>query len=288
MSEINIDETTETGELSEIDIDETTQGGELSSGEIIDDIDPRDIREDTMFKDEELIVREDLITDMTTENEGISPETLEMYNRELEEYIAQHGSSQRERAVAAAIFLATMFPKIPYFWGGGHELSATELIGINPNWGTEGTIQFGGDDKYKKGTKWPYSLDCSGFVSWCMINAGIPLGYCYNTTNFGENHTHHSITEEGIIDNIHVGDLAFRAKGGEHVGIIVDVDRENNTITIAHVSGSGEGMNLTTMNTITGEIVEDSMGRTGDREDKYYFEEIILWDYDDEQENVHY
>ena len=109
-----------------------------------------------MFEDEELTVRDDLITDMTTEDEGISPEILEMYNKELEEYIAQHGSSQRERAVAAAIFLATRFPKIPYFWGGGHELSA-ELMGINPKWGTNGVIEFGGDDKYCRTTFTGYS-----------------------------------------------------------------------------------------------------------------------------------
>ena len=52
-------------------------------------------------------------------------------------------------------------------------------------------------------------------------------------------------------------------------------------------SGSGKGMNLTTIDTQTGLVVADDVGLTGNsRVGEKYFENIILWNYNDESEDI--
>ena len=221
-------------------------------------------------------------------NNKLTDEEYKKYSNIFNDFLAKHSKTKRERTAAAAIFLTTMFPKLPYFWGGGHNETPKELTGINQNWGMQDTIISGGDDKYILGSQWPKSLDCSGFVSWCLINGGNTLDHCYNTFDFRNHGTVHQITERGIINKVHVGDLADEVKGTEHVGIIVDVNKDGNTITVAHCSGSGEGMNLTTIDTNSGIVIKDEIGPTGkSRVGNVYFKNVVLWNYDDEQKNVH-
>ena len=235
-----------------------------------------------------LILKSDFkVSEESMPEEGFSEWQVQYYNKLLTEYLSEHNNSQREKSVAAAIFLTTMFPKLPYFWGGGHDETKDELIGIDASWGTQKEIVFGGDEDYIIGSKWPKSLDCSGFVSWCMINADANINSCYSTTDFKTKGQLHSITEENIIDKVQIGDLADFARGAEHVGIIVNIEKENNTITVAHCSGSGKGMNLTTIDTQTGLVVADDVGLTGNsRVGEKYFENIILWNYNDESEDI--
>ena len=66
-----------------------------------------------------------------------------------------------------------------------------------------------------------------------------------------------------------------------HIGLVVGVDVENKEVKIAHCSYSGAGMNITTMSTETGKIVDDSIGSTGtNREGLEYFTHITLFNYD--------
>ena len=245
-------------------------------------LNPYGISEGSPFKDVDLKINNLLLEGSLTEEE------LKKYSQEFQKFLSKHSSSQREKTVAAALFLTTMFPKLPYFWGGGHDETKEELTGLDKEWGNQKEIVFGGDTDYTIGSNWPKSLDCSGFVSWCMINGDTNINSCYSTTDFKRNRQLHSITEENIIDKIQIGDLADYAKGVEHVGVIVDVDKINNNIIVAHCSGSGKGMNLTTINTQTGLVVSDETGQTGkSRVGEKYFENIILWDYDDEPKNIY-
>ena len=77
-------------------------------------------------------------------------------------------------------------------------------------------------------------------------------------------------------NNIKVGDLAYMK---DHVGMIINVDK--NVITVSHCSGSGDGMNITKMDTNTGIVVEDWNGRetTNTRVGKTYFTDIVKVNY---------
>ena len=163
----------------------------------------------------------------------------------------------RNRVVLIAKFMLDKFPKLPYFWGGGHHDSYNELVGINKNWGRLRRIEDDGCLKQEKGKLYPYSLDCSGFVTWVFINAG----YKYNNKVNKDILDTRDILKLGkkylIKDNfniIDIGDIAWMAG---HVGIIINVwDRY---LDIVHVSLSGEGLNMTRIDN-NGFIVFDDLG----------------------------
>ena len=75
----------------------------------------------------------------------------------------------REKAVAAANFLGTNFPNLPYWWGGYTK------NGIDSNWGSCKKVE--ADGHRTSGTKVPWGMDCSGFVSWVMKQAGYKDGH---------------------------------------------------------------------------------------------------------------
>lgn len=246
-------------------------------------------------------IADDVVTEVLDEieNPTVSDEYItenfdyEYYQEQLEKVLSE-ADTDREKAVAAAMFLATRFPKLPYFWGGGHELSVEELKGINKSWGSIQAIEFGLDDDYLVGEYYPYSYDCSGFVSWCLVNAGysLPDSTCLNTGTCSDLGEHVSITDANVLDKVNIGDLGLM-KG--HVGIIVDINEETNEITFAHISGTNYayGMGLTTISTETGTITKEDVGVMPEK-DKYgnsvefnshigteYFKEIVLVPYKD-------
>lgn len=186
-----------------------------------------------------------------------SPEQiLKEYQTQLQKELnSVHGT--RNRAVVAAKFLSTEFPKMPYFWGGGHDKQVTELKGIDLNWGKLQTVTVGGSHDYKVGNQYLYSLDCSGFVSWCLVNGGYSLNQVKSSTEFKNMGKQTPITDQNILKIAKPGDLAWL---DGHIGIIIDVNKTNEEITVAHVSGSGGGMNITTQSTKTGKIVKDDIG----------------------------
>lgn len=200
-------------------------------------------------------------------------------------------SNIRERVVAVALFLATDFPKLPYFWGGGHDiLISSELKGLDPNWGKDTEIIFSGSKNYKVGESYPKSLDCSGFISWCLVNGGFNietyLNYDSNSgcldssdcTNLGINYL---LTCKDILDNVKTGDLAWMEG---HVGIVVNLSLEKKYVVVAHISDSGDGMNLTTLSLESGLVLADDLGEdvinnNTNRIGKQYFTHIISMDY---------
>lgn len=86
--------------------------------------------------------------------------------------------------------------------------------------------------RYRSGCKGPSAFDCSGFTHYVFQNIGIKL-----------NASSSSQYNQGIAvsrDQLKKGDLVFfkgsRSRGIGHVGIVYDVDKENNQFRFIHAS----------------------------------------------------
>lgn len=183
----------------------------------------------------------------------------------------------REKIVAYALFFATQMPKLPYFWGGGHECSIEQMQGLNKDWGKLKPILFAGSNNYQVGCYYPYSLDCSSFISWCLINSSVNLNKVLSSPDLYKLGSALSITDPKILNYVQIGDFAFMLG---HIGIIVDIDKDNKILSVVHISFSGQGINITKVSTISGLIVEDDVGIVDNnfeiRVGKEYFREVIL------------
>lgn len=228
---------------------------------------------------------------LTVSNEYIQEGfDAEYYNQQLKEYLS-HFTTTREKTVAAAIFLSTMFPKIHYLKGGGHTENTEELRGIDPEWGKiiESEYSFKDIVEHKAKSDVPNGLDCSGLVMWCLKNGGyedVTNRRAIDYLKIGE--SINMFENEKLYDQVQKGDLCYKDNkaDGQHIGIIVDIDKDNKLITVAHTSGSGDGTNLTTISTETTKIVKDEIGSRGtDRvknpEYNNYFDTIIKVPYEE-------
>lgn len=215
---------------------------------------------------------------------------VELYQEQLDKVI-KNNDNISYRVVAIAKFMAYHFPKIPYFWGGGHGLTKSEMMGLDKEWGTLDKIKYSGSKRWRKDKLFPKSLDCSGFVSWCLINAGFDIspfismtdGYVLNSGEMTKLGHIYKITDGNLLCNISLGDIAYM-KG--HVGIIIDINFKNKSLLIVHVSGSGDGLNITEVSTTTGHIINDDLGEMRsfnhsiNRIGKLYFTEVIHVEYE--------
>ena len=188
----------------------------------------------------------------------VSSEENDMLDEMLEQRIAKAGYQTRAGAIAAARFLTMQFRyKIAYFYENGriHEsgvnyadgegryyhkglylsekkFDSLEAVYSGPStwgcplWNWEDEPAYG----YYKGTKMPNGLDCSGFVSWVLKNAGFDPGdigageteYPQQMTDLGE---FVPLTDDLIYSNkIKVGDL-FNIWG--HISILVGMDEDH-------------------------------------------------------------
>lgn len=198
----------------------------------------------------------------------VYPFAVSNYNEKLVS-ILRCSTDIRSCVVRLAQFMIYDFPKIPYFWGGGHAFSYFDFLGVCEIWGKEEAIQEDGCSQQKVGEKMPFSFDCSGFVTWCFINAGFPIAsyvrkdvkekgfYCLDSADIYKMGKKIKITDSRLFSFAKVGDIAWMEG---HVGILVELDSKNKTISVVHVSLSGEGSNLTKMSTVTGLVVEDDLG----------------------------
>lgn len=189
-----------------------------------------------------------------------------------------------------ANYMATVFPKLPYFWGGGHNLTKDELLGLDPEWGSLKEIIDFGNDNYLVGEHYPKSFDCSGFVIWCLVNCQFNLDnyitnlnadYSLNSDEFIKLGVKYKMNNENIINIVKLGDLAIKEG---HVGIITNIDKDKEIIDVVHVASDGKGVNLTSISLITGRVVDDylgpmpqntNLGRIGN----VYFTDIISINY---------
>lgn len=211
---------------------------------------------------------------------------VDFYNKILKE-IKKSAGSEREAVTATAIFMSTYFPHLPYFWGGGHR-EGEPYKGVNPSWGTPSVVTVEG---FRTGENIPYSVDCSGFVDWVLYNNDSQLDKLEGNPYFLDRNlmnevpgTTESLTADGVSERVKTGDFAHM---DGHIGMVVSVD--GTKVTVAHCSGSGDGMNLTTIDTVAGvaedgtpyeagSVIADSSNQS--RLYKPYFTEVREVEYD--------
>ena len=67
---------------------------------------------------------------------------------------------------------AALVGRVGYFWGG-----KSDAVGWDARWGVPAVVTAPGSST--SGESLPFGLDCSGFVSWCAVNAaGDPAALC--------------------------------------------------------------------------------------------------------------
>ena len=138
-------------------------------------------------------------------------------------------SAERKKVIKAA---CSLVGKVNYFWGG-----KSSAIGWDSEWGKLKTVSAEGSKT--TGTKRPFGLDCSGFVTWSFINSG------FNASSIGHG-TKGQIAKCSRISwsSAQAGDLAFYAYLS-HVGIVAGKDAAGNILVI-HCSSGNNNVVITT------------------------------------------
>ena len=138
-------------------------------------------------------------------------------------------SPERKKVIKAA---CSLVGKVNYFWGG-----KSSAIGWDSEWGKLKTVSAEGSKT--TGTKRPFGLDCSGFVTWSFINSG------FSASAIGHG-TQGQIAKCSRISwsNAQAGDLAFYGDLS-HVGIIAGKDASGNILVI-HCSSGNNNVVITT------------------------------------------
>lgn len=196
-----------------------------------------------------------------------SPEEAKLLDLALASRIAEAGYGTRAGAVAAARFLALEFPfRIPYFFENGRlvnhfnrhvdgegryyhiglYLSADKYDDISAIfagpaiWG-EPLMNFQDEGSFRPGVKYPNGLDCSGYITWALLNGGFDVGdvgagdYYYRDDDLCDLGERVPLTVELIESGrIKVGDLIGQ---DGHIAMIVGMTDEY--IYIAESSGPG-------------------------------------------------
>ena len=138
-------------------------------------------------------------------------------------------SAERKKVIKAA---CSLVGKVNYFWGG-----KSSAIGWDSEWGKLKTVSAEGSKT--TGTKRPFGLDCSGFVTWSFINSGFSV----NSIGHG---TKGQIAKCSRIswESVQAGDLAFYGDLS-HVGIVAGKDAAGNILVI-HCSSGNNNVVITT------------------------------------------
>ena len=160
----------------------------------------------------------------------------------------QYGYKTRAAAVNVARFLTLEFPyRINYFYENGRLTQSNKIDG-------EGRYYHIGmylhSSRYKNISKstskpkiWGCSLydipvsrnvdnglDCSGFVSWVLLNAGYDVGDLgagvSNVKNLSQSLGEFKVSSTSLTKKLKVGDLLFSYKAGGHIAIIVGIDEK--------------------------------------------------------------
>lgn len=189
-------------------------------------------------------------------NNTIKCGTGSTYNQGLFNAVRSAGYKTREGVVAAALYLSSHINiHIPYFWSGGHFHSyngyydgGENFMGISNKWGCSVKMSFGGTDNQKDGQKYPFGMDCSGFVVWAIYNGGYYTGDKNQELKFT---TSKLLTSMGGVKistsslknakgKIKPGDVLYK-KG--HVGMVIDV--KDNKLIVAEERGYKYGLVVT-------------------------------------------
>ena len=153
----------------------------------------------------------------------------------VRESVGDDVSEERVNVISAAYSLVG---KVGYFWGG-----KSAVLGVDPSWGA--TEMVSAEGSKSTGTLRAYGLDCSGFVTWAVIN-----GY--------QNQGMQDVVGDGTSDQwekanvvseaeAQPGDLVFQ-KGPEagsdnHVGILCGKTDAGDWIAV-HCSSGKNGVTV--------------------------------------------
>lgn len=171
------------------------------------------------------LLEQDEVLISATQSLAISDATAQDILKNLPDSL----SAERKKVIKAA---CSLVGKVNYFWGG-----KSSAIGWDSEWGKLKTVSAEGSKT--TGTKRPFGLDCSGFVTWSFINSGFSV----NSIGHG---TQGQIAKCSRISwsNAQAGDLAFYGDLS-HVGIIAGKDTSGNILVI-HCSSSNNNVVITT------------------------------------------
>lgn len=144
-------------------------------------------------------------------------------------------SEERVNVITAAYSLVG---EVGYFWGG-----KSTTIGEDPSWGTAETVSAAGSPS--TGTTRAYGLDCSGFVTWSVIN-----GYLNQDmqSSVGDG-TSDQWEKANVVSeqDAQPGDLVFQngpeSGSNNHVGIICGKTDSGDWIAV-HCSSSKNGVTV--------------------------------------------
>lgn len=170
----------------------------------------------------------------------LKPGSVEYRNTVLQYRIdVSGGLGTRDAVVAAATYLSEE-ENIPYFWGGKYS-----KVGVNGEWNTQKPIPSSGSNIQFEGVNWPYGLDCSGFVSWAIINGGFKMEVSYTGAylDYIKPNIYIFNTQNLKSGKIKAGDLLYR---NGHIAIITDLDLSKGTIKVAEEKNVEYGMVVTT------------------------------------------
>ena len=144
-------------------------------------------------------------------------------------------SEERVNVITAAYSLVG---EVGYFWGG-----KSTTIGEDPSWGTAEKVSAAGSAS--TGTVRAYGLDCSGFVTWSVINGYLNQGM---QSSVGDG-TSDQWEKANVVSeqDAQPGDLVFQ-KGPEagsdnHVGIICGKTNAGDWIAV-HCSSGKNGVTV--------------------------------------------
>lgn len=211
----------------------------------IDSLTAEDIGEIYGFDD----VQNHMIAEMRQSGYGVlmaSSNVKKFLTREeinaIQSYIPEGVTIESEKVVEAA---ESLVGKVNYFWGG-----KSLAIGWDERFGTDMEVTSPGSSS--TGTIRPFGLDCSGFVTWAFVNAGLPAESIESTISHGTT-AQWNVSTSIPASTATLGDLAFLATPGtrkvNHIGIVVGRNADGQ-ILVAHCSSGANNVSIATADSV--------------------------------------
>ncbi|WP_430885134.1 C40 family peptidase [Fusibacter sp. JL216-2] len=211
----------------------------------IDSLTAEDIGEIYGFDD----VQNQMIAEMRQSGYGIfmaSGNSKTFLAREEIEEIKSHISEgtiiESEKVVEVA---ESLVGKVNYFWGG-----KSLAIGWDNRFGTDMEVTSPGSSTTS--TIRPFGLDCSGFVTWAFVNAGLPANSIESTIGHGTT-AQWNVSTSIPASAAMKGDLAFLAIPGtrkvNHIGIVTGRN-DNGQIMVIHCSSGANNVSISTAESV--------------------------------------
>jgi hypothetical protein len=166
-------------------------------------------------------------------------------NKKLSDKVNNAGYGTRAGVVAAARYLAIDFPyKVPFYASESGDRGRYYKTGINADakngWGCIINKEGIPTTEQVSGGYYPNGLDASAFVSWALLNGGVPKNDLTSNqlAQLSPNKIFYGSTDIG---NVKLGDLSW---SNGQIGLVIGID--NNNIYVAEEKGATYGLVVTT------------------------------------------